>query len=302
MRRIISWLLAGLPFDARSRRAIDETLLDWEGEATEALRQAQGRRDWVERTVTEVRGVASIARVTSMSVLRESIDFSWLRGLGRRFAVAALVVFVLTLLLGFQVAEVLGLRAFGIGLLLLPAAVLSAMPPVLLIVIGWRPAVSRSTLGAAVATAVVAFGLMQWVLPLFNEEFRVLIGRELAGLANEAGPQFSPSRPPGRQLPLPALYSAGFACLTATAVVLAGAIARGRALQSWWWIPAVYAGYAAAFSASRLTIQQALKMFGVAESVFFTQALATYALAALLVLLTLMVPRPHVAPDPGTGT
>jgi len=36
MRRIIAWCVAGLPFEPRSRRAIDETLADWAHEEQES--------------------------------------------------------------------------------------------------------------------------------------------------------------------------------------------------------------------------------------------------------------------------
>ena len=128
MRRAIAWVLAGLPFDARSRRAIDETLLDWDREATEAQTLSAA-------TGAEVRGVLSIARVTSRSVLREAIDFGWCRELGRRFRIAFLSLLVPVLILTVMGLADVGLVALRLGVLLMLALGTWYLPPVL----NWLP-------------------------------------------------------------------------------------------------------------------------------------------------------------------
>ena len=165
MRRAISWFLAGLPFDARSRRAIDETLLDWDEEAT-ALRQAQGRRARpLEATVVELRGVASILRVTALSVLRESVDFRWFVSLGWRFAMlfgfAFLMAFPSTLTYADSDRALLLLT-----LSLLPSAIASLLPLALLLILAWRPPAGRGpAVGGVMLVVVGTLALIGWIIP-----------------------------------------------------------------------------------------------------------------------------------------
>jgi hypothetical protein len=223
MRRAIGWFVGGLPFDARSRRAIDETLLDWDGEATEA------KTAW-ERTVTEVRGAASIARVASLSVLRESVDFSWLRGLGRRFAVATGVAVLMTFST-YPYYEEFGSGAIVLSLALVPSMVATILVPALLLTIAWRPVHQRApAFGAAVLVALMAWPFFAEAVPWSVEQFRQLAFRLLTD------DPFGSTRPLAPSPPRGSAWVMGWIFLAGTTVTFASALARRNALRNWAWL------------------------------------------------------------------
>lgn len=232
MRRAIAWLLGGLPFDARSRRAIDETLLDWEGEATEAKTLA-------EVTGAEIHGVASILRVTALSVLRESIDFSWCRGLGRRFLRFAAVTAVLGVLATAAAVSDLGTAALALGTLLASVISLWFLPSALLLIIAWRPLTRTGpAFGASVLVGLMMFVAVWWLLPVVSDPLNEIIQARIRALAEAGVPGFA-GPPPRNPAESPAIDMAGIVCLVAGAVMFAGALARKSALHSRWWLVGV---------------------------------------------------------------
>src|SRR5262245_34132900 len=62
MKRLLAWGLAGLPFDARSRRALEETLADWRHEEARAATRVQS-------ALAGLRGALSVVRVAALSVV-----------------------------------------------------------------------------------------------------------------------------------------------------------------------------------------------------------------------------------------
>jgi hypothetical protein len=270
MRRVISWLLAGLPFDARSRRAIDETLLDWEGEVREA------KTAW-ERTVTELRGVASIARVTSLSVVRESVDFSWLRGLGRRFVVAGGVIMALALVLSATAT-----REFALNLRMLlwfvPMLATMALPATLFLIIAWRPS-GRCvpSLGASWITGITAVLVIQLVTALAVELFYFLMYQDL-GIER---PSSSPREWPRFMV----LAVVGFGSVVGSTAVLAGSLARRESVQSRWWLVGIPVLSLIVPGGAQVVIRTALGYAGLTEYRVFSDLAVSFGLAAVLLVL-----------------
>ncbi len=220
MRRAIAWLLRGLPFDPRSRRAIDETLLDWEGEATEA-------HGFSEATGAEVHGVVAVLRVASWSLLRESIDFTWCRGLGPRFRWYAGTTAVVGALLTAMAVSELGAASVAFGTLLASVLSLWFLPSALLLVIAWRPlARTGPSLGASVLIGLMTFATVWWALPLISDPLNEVIR------ARVGPPTRNPAESPGMDI-------AGTMCLVAGAVMFSGALARKSGLHSRWWFVGV---------------------------------------------------------------
>ena len=245
MRRAISWFLAGMPFDALSRRAIDETLLDWDREVTEAKTLA-------EVTGAEIHGGVSILRVTSLSILRESIDLSWCRGLGRRFGIfVAVVVLPVLLLTAFGIAD-LGIYALAVGVTVSASLVTSYLPAALVLIVAWRPLKTDiPTVGAALVAAMVAAVLTGWLLPLSSEWVVEATDRLLRSLAP---PNELPLRPPLGPVPWSPWAVAGQACLAGASMTLAAVLANRTVLRSRWWVVGIPIGYMLAFAVSRMAI------------------------------------------------
>jgi len=143
MRRIIAWCVPGLPFESRSRRAIDETLADWAHEEQEAP-------TWGRRTLAGVQGILSIVRVVSISVIRENVDSGWCRGLARRWAFVAAVVMLLALATAAPMIDALGARTLTLAVLGVPLVLLAVLPPAIFLMFAWRP-VSRAVPTAGTA-------------------------------------------------------------------------------------------------------------------------------------------------------
>ena len=232
MRRAIGWLLAGLPFDTRSRRAIDETLLDWDGEATEA-------RTLSEVTGAEIHGVVSILRVASLSVVREAIDFSWCRGLGRRFRRFAAVTAVVGVLATASAVSDLGTAALALGTLMASVLSLWFLPSALLLIIAWRPLTRTGpSLGASLVVGLMTLVAVWWVLPVVSDPLNEIIQARIRALAEAGVPGFA-GPPPRNPAVSPGIDVAGIVCLVAGAMMFAGALARRSGLHSRWWLVGV---------------------------------------------------------------
>ena len=267
MRRAIAWVLAGLPIDARSRRAIDETLLDWDREATEAQTLSAA-------TGAEVRGVLSIARVTSRSVLREAIDFGWCRELGRRFRIAFLSLLVPVLILTVMGLADVGLDALRLGVLLMLALGTWYLPPVLLLIIGWRPLKAEfPAAGAALVATLGAAVLAGWLVPTAGE------------WTNEVFHQRPPPTPWRESWTL--LVVVGFSCLTGVAMMFAAALAKRSGLRSGWWIVGVPFFYMVAGGLCRFVVGIFFLNLRARDWLPFADGLALFVLAAGLLVATL---------------
>jgi hypothetical protein len=132
MKRFITRFLDGLPFDARSRRAIDETLEDWSYEQAE-VHTGTGR------LLAAVRGVLAVFRVASLSVLRELVDFGWCRGLARRSGAVAALLYAIGLVPLLTAVPALGLRTVVVAVMALPILFIVMIPAAAMLMFAWRP-------------------------------------------------------------------------------------------------------------------------------------------------------------------
>jgi hypothetical protein len=183
MRGAVEILLAVLPLDARGRRAIDETLADWEHEASLAGTA-------LERTVGAARALFSITSVLGALAVGELPAVPRSRAAARLAAYVmgsssvALPLFwssvagwppvnVLSPLtqLSFAATVVLSLSGFAMPLLLF----LSTVPADS----GGR----RRTpfVGCACGSFVLALWLVGWVVPARNQEFRTTVFQASGG-------------------------------------------------------------------------------------------------------------------------
>jgi hypothetical protein len=279
VRRAIAWIVGGLPFDARSRRALDETLLDWEGEATESNSVA-------ERTVTEIRGLLSIARVTSMSVLRESIDFSWLRGLGRRFAVAGAIVLALTVWFAVGTASEFGVGAVEIVPFFAAAVSLAILPIALVLIIAWRPRIrSVPSVGTALVLTVSLFALTQWAMPHWQWRASELTWPYVKADLEAKGVEVNQSYLPKRRPPPFPLESIGSACLAGSGIILAAAFARRRTLQSRLWLVGLPVLYVAVVGSTKLAVGATFLYFRYQYGLGYADPLGSLLVTTTLLLL-----------------
>jgi hypothetical protein len=279
MRRAIAWLLAGLPFDARSRRAIDETLLDWEGEATEA-------QTFWEATGAELHGVASILRVTSLSVLRESLDLTWCRGLGRRFRIFGATAAVMGLLLTAMAVSSLGTAAIALGTLIASVLSLWFLPSALFLIVAWRP-LARNTppLGSAMFVGLVTMAAVGWLLPLISDPLNEIIKTRVMALA-ATDPAFA-GPPPRGSAPWPGIDLAGIAGLVTAAIVFAGALVRRKsAIQSRWWLVGVPLMQSVGLALVGFGIGVLFFQLRASQFLPLTRGLAMLSVAAVLIALS----------------
>jgi len=230
MKRFITRCLDGLPFDARSRRAIDETLEDWAYEERDALSGGA-------RLFTAVRGALAVGRVASLSILRELVDFSWCRGLARRWGAVAALLLLIGLAPMSPMVPVLGARTLVLALLALPVVMVVMMPAATILVFAWRP-VGRAvpTVGAAAVLGILASVLVGWVTPFGSDVFNEFVR------SSGAFPNAPPPLPPPTKIEA-VLGTAGWTCFTGTVAILAATLAKRSPLESRWWLvaPAIYA-------------------------------------------------------------
>jgi hypothetical protein len=211
MRRVIAWCVAGLPFEARSRCAIDETLADWAHEAQEA--PTRGRR-----TRTNVQGILSIARVVSIAVVREAVDPGWCRELARRWGLVAAVVVLLALATAAPMVDAFAAGTLALAVLSVPLVLLAVLPPAIFLMFAWRP-VSRAvpTAGTACFLAVVVLALAGWLVPLSSDLLNDVIRRSLgAAIGSDYPPPLSRSEA--------WLAVTGWACLAGATAICAAMV------------------------------------------------------------------------------
>jgi hypothetical protein len=201
MRRVIRALAQRVPLDDRSRRAIDETLLDWAHE--DALGAAPGRR-----LLAQLRGLASFARVLAFVTIAET----WRVPIGWLFLRMSLVLVIpATLLVLATMPSDLSFgghlswhRQLGARASFIPSVAFWIAPFSAFCLGLWTAGPRRvGPLGIGVITLMVMFILGGWLAPLSTQWFRVLVYATLTNLtfADAAGatdlargvPEFFPS-------------------------------------------------------------------------------------------------------------
>ncbi len=292
MRRIIAWCVAGLPFEPRSRRAIDETLADWAHEEQEA--PTRGRR-----TRAGVQGILSIARVVSISVIRETVDPGWCRGLGRRWGLVTVVVMLLTLATAAPMADATVARTPILAVLSVPLMLLAVLPPAIFLMFAWRP-VSRAvpTAGTACFLAVVVLALAGWLVPLSSDVLNDIIRRSLDGTI---GSDYPPPLSRGEAV----LAVTGWASLAGATAMCAAMVARRSPLRSRWWLAGVPAIYLALIPLFTYTIGTSFLVFRSAgdPSVGFRPGIAAWTTATALMAVAMARGRTIVyTPSGGVST
>ncbi len=163
MRRTIDAFARGLPLDNRSRRVLDETLLDCEYEAAQARTAAA--RVWV-----DLRSLVSIARALVFVSLRElpRIPVWWLVSRLAAFGVLPVVVFTLL------TPSTDPLQALRIGTVLFTGW----LPLAFFYMMAWRPAArSLPVLAVAICAGGLIGSLVLYISPhalwrFYEEGFR----------------------------------------------------------------------------------------------------------------------------------
>jgi hypothetical protein len=254
MRRLAVWVIDGLPFDPRSRRVLDETLLDWAHE--QLTTTTTGRR-----AAVEARGVASLVRAAFRSVLGDVVRTPWAPLVGRLALAVGLPALLLTFLayalMWPELRAVAGLSS-AIELSALQAVhdVELLIPVLVFLAWAWPGrGAGRPTVGTAL---VVLLGTLLFTLllePSANSRY-LEIARSLSPLT----PTSSSASPGGRAFldlywavrwsPGAVVFGAvafkiGLACLAAGLALLAASIRSGRlALERGWLAlaPLIYLG------------------------------------------------------------
>jgi hypothetical protein len=271
MRRIIALCVAGLPFERGSRRAIDETLADWAHEEREV--PTRGRR-----FRAAVQGVLSIACVVSISLVRETVDPAWSRGLARRWGLVTAIVMMMAMATSAPMAGALGGRTLTLAVLNVPLALLAVLPPAIFLMFAWRP-VSRAvpTAGTACFLAVAVLALAGWLVPLSSDFLNDVLRGSLDVTIDRDYPA-----PLSRSEAL--LAVTGWAALAGATAVCAAMVARRSPLRSRWWLAGVPAIYVALIPLFTYTIGTSFLVFQSAgdPSVGFRPGIAAWTTAALL--------------------
>lgn len=240
-------LLAGLPFDEPSRRALGETFCDWEHEAAAAT----GAR----RIVVFVRSIAGVLRtiVTAVAFEISRIPSGWL--LPRLGGLLVLPVLLLAGLgWGHVAAPVPAMsdRWLELTTLALPQAAVALLPLALFIVAAGvtarvtarAPARPLPAVGLAVAASLAVLALSAWVLPAAGWQFHVSAYALSSGLDPTAAAERLRAGP--GDLPIAALvaqaierpwspamgvllFRTGLAALAATFTLWGSALSRAAA-------------------------------------------------------------------------
>jgi hypothetical protein len=197
MRRVIEFVLAAIPLDARGRRAIDETLLDWSYEADRAATQAG--RLWC-----GLRALASVGSTLASLAVAECADVPRSRWL-LRFGVYLTAIAVLFTLNSsahpvFGGIEPAFRQPVLIGLVFVGAAAVSAPVLLFLSTVPADRAGRRRTpfFGLAIAAFVAMIGVNGWAVPIANQEFRQTVFQANGGAGT--------IRPGPNELTLPQLF------------------------------------------------------------------------------------------------
>jgi len=175
MRRIVTWLLDGLPFDPRSRRALDETLLDWAHEEA-------GGRSVAAKGLALCGGLLAIVRAIAGSALKESSDvpIGWFSARVVRHAV--LPTAVAAVVLAWPLASAFSYyRAAQLIATFAPTLVVMFAPPALVLALAWRADARRvPAAGAALAASCLVPLMTVVILPPATWAFGEIYMRALA--------------------------------------------------------------------------------------------------------------------------
>jgi hypothetical protein len=221
-------VIDGLPLDARSRRAVDETLADWAHEEHE-------EPDGAHRTIVGLRGALSLVRVTAMGVFRDAIDFSWCRGLGSRAAWVLAGVGILAGLITVPGVSVVGGWAPVVGAVLALNLAANFLPVIVFLIFAWRPSAREvPRAGAALAIATIVLVVTAGILPPLNRFIQVVLDVLVTASADETGVRVAVSAAPIPGLATMAVL--GAVCLIGATVLLASTVAQRSPLTSWSWL------------------------------------------------------------------
>jgi hypothetical protein len=285
MRRVIARCIRGFPFDARSRRAIDETLADWAHEEHQAPSRGH-------RALATLRGALSVARVVSISFVRETADLGWCRGLAHRCGLLAGLVTLLGLAQASLMLPAAGARILALSLTMAPLTLLAILPPAILLILAWRP-VGRTapTAGAACFLAVASLVLAGWLVPLSSDLVNGLLRQSLGRMLDAPAPEHS--------LPPPSavvLHVMSWGWLAAAAATFAAKLAKRSPLRSRWWLAGVPAIYVALIPSLQFAIGTSFLVFRTSEAEVEStgQALALCAAAALMMTVAVAYRREAV--------
>ena len=205
MRRVVAALLAVLPFDPRSRRALDETLLDWAHEEARA-------RSAPQRAVTSLRGPAGVARAFAWAVLQETghVPYGWLAG-----RIAMFVLLPAALMAVWLYAHMwpglVALASTGSRLELSGLLVPHEIEVLLPVMFFLAAACARGErhlpgLGLALVASALTLAFTGWIEPLANHRFAVA-----ANVLWWPGHPNSGFGGPGAETTLPTLWSLAYA-------------------------------------------------------------------------------------------
>jgi hypothetical protein len=230
--------------------------------------------------------------------VRESIDFSWCRGLGRRLRWYAATTAVLGVLLTAAAVSDLGTAAIALGTLLASVLSLWFLPSALLLIIAWRPLTRTGpSLGAAVLTGLMMFATVWWALPAVSDPLNEMIQARIRALAEAGDPGFA-GPPPRNPAESPGIDVAGIVCLVAGAVMFAGALARKSGLHSRWWLVGVPLIHSIGFGILGFAISVVFIKLRAPHLLPLTRGLAMLTTAAALVAVSFYwrrVPEPDGA-------
>jgi hypothetical protein len=295
MRRVIGWCVRGFPFDPRSRRSLDETLADWAHEENQAMSRGQ-------RWFATLRGALSVARVVSISIVRETADFSWCRGLAQRCGLLAGLVTLTALAQASLMLPALGAAVVPMALTMAPLMLLALAPPAMLLILGWRP-VGRAipTAGAACFLALAMLVLAGWLVPLSSDLANDLLRQSMLE-AQRDFPAPEVSLAPSTVV----LHVTSWGWLVAATVTFAAKLAKWSPLRSRWWLAGVPAIYATLIASLHFVIGTSFLVFRTseAEAESTPQALALWIAAALIMTVAAAYRRgsvqtPNVPACPG---
>jgi hypothetical protein len=220
--------------------------------------------------------------VASLSVARESIDFGWIRGLWRRFAVAGLAILVLAVGMSTIVA---GEFATLMMVWFLPLLATLGIPATLFLAIAWRPT-GRSvpSLGACWLAGVAAVVLVQIL---------TVVGVELyfSGLET-ASARTAPWRVPSFLLAVIALGS-----FAGSVAAVAASLAKRSGLQSLWWLVGIPVISLLVPTGVQVAIRLALSYAGFSEYRAYTDVAVFCALIGAVLVLAAKVGRTPAAPE-----
>jgi hypothetical protein len=280
MRRLVTWLLDGLPCDPRSRRALDETLLDW---ATEEADAGASLARWS----ADVSGCLAIVRTLVWSTTRDvgSVPVLWL--IKRAVLFCLLPAALISSPLIFPLLGTVSYPRIALLLALVtPESLTVTVPLGLLLGLMWRSRhvhVPPAATAAGVAAVMLAF--LAWVLPFINELFSSMYTGALADALPALKPRLEvEARAEVQSIDVSWIRASGFAALAGAAVLLAESLFPRIALRRHKWIAAVPTAYLLAGA-----IVSAIAHIFMAGNL--ATAVALWAQAALMVLVACAIQR-----------